>query len=662
MESSFAEFVSRDENAFLFVDEQPIPFYDILSSVADYIAYPFVMSLFSTFLRIETYRDSETVPRELNRAFEKEFIASQEYHQEPELNYSSLFSDRDSSWNTPLSDQHRAHPAFSSYFRRAFQRLKQSYFDKPRVFFPKYQKNRNVSYDTADQVWTTFDTSLSFPGRSTFDLEVHHKLTGEKVQGGCEMRSAFRYSDLKPRVYYCTGGTGYWASRFLKTFATDMLELLPPCSRKTRYNTDSLNAYIRQHHRVTIYDYSSFTTKLSELRNFLYYLGMSMKGVQVYCVDDTDGLETYDLGDMLLEYNETVNHHAEFTVERLAPGGGSFYQHNSGMLGIQGNIAFSTLLHAINLTAAIDNVDLCKVVGDDAIVVHDDEWRPLDYIIRVVNLLGEVAPEKFCSWSCYEQSQKEFPDTWNYCKRPISVTMDGIQTGILFDIPNPAYAFNLEDKHHRPLGGLQDRIYSFTIQVSSFIRATRLHLDILTDFEWKLIQEVILKCYKKLMLPFDGSLPGFYHAGLEKELKLTIPPTYDEVLYEGWEDSLWKNVGSVGFIAPETSEHALWPDFYRHRQQTFRVTKHRLVTMLEDFGYGESEQVLRYYTTDRIEDKRAWRRLVHGYRQVYEFTFLLDAPDWYNDVLRLLSYEGTFGDFSMTGDDFLQLSASYEHI
>lgn len=618
------------------------------------------MSLFSVFLRIEAYRDtaSESVGEELNRAFEKEFQASQTYHKEPQLNYSGLFGTRDSSLSTPLSPIHRPHSYFNQWFRRMFQRLRQKYADREKVLFPKYQKKKNVSRDTEDKFWSTFETSLPFPGRSSFDLEKHYELYGEQIQGVCEMRSAFRFTDLKPRIYYCCGGEGYWASRFIRDLTTDLCNMLPACHMRGRTNVDALNAHVTNGSLVTIYDYTSFTTSLGELKNFLHHLGEAMKGIRVNTVDAREGLITVDAGQLILDYNETVNVHAMFDVERLRPHQDSFaYQLNSGMLGVQGNIGLSTLLHAINLCAAVDDVDLCKVMGDDAIVVHDEDTRPLSYIRDVVNLLGEVAEEKFCSWNYREESTKEMADYWHYCKRPITVTIEGIQIGVLYDFPNLAYAFNLVDNFHKPLGSERDRTIAFIMQNATFMRKLSSEIDNLSPFEMDAMFAILGKCYQALRLPTDGSLPGRFMMfdGVTEQLALAIPPVNFGAVEQGWESFVWDNSPVPGFMSPAVNEVSIWPTEFEHVNQSFIATDHRLTRFMEDFGYIESKKIQKWYDRTYWADKNSWMKLMRGHRQVSEFTFVKEAPDWYNQILHTISIEGTFGDYSMMGTDFMYI-------
>ncbi|DAD54833.1 TPA_asm: hypothetical protein [Armillaria ectypa ambi-like virus 1] len=590
--------------------------------MSDYVAFPFIMSTLSVYLRIESYRESsrDSVTQELDRAFDKEFAASQKKQKEPQLNYSGLFGTRDASLQTPLSPHHLPHAYFSQWFRRMFQRLRQRYRDKEKVLFPKYQKKKNVSRDTEDRFWSTFETSLPFPGRSSYDLEKHYSLYGEQIQGVCEMRSAFRFTDLKPRIYYCCGGTDYWASRFIRDIVTDLCNMIPACHMRGRTNVDSLNAHVGLDSNVTIYDYSSFTTSLSELKNFLYHLGEAMRGILVYTVDDREGLVTRDAGQMILDYNETVNIHSMFDVERLRPGQDSQFctQMNSGMLGVQGNIGFSTLLHAINLCAAVDDVDTCKVMGDDAIVVHDEETRPLSYIRTVVNLLGEVAEEKFASWNYREECQKEYGDWWHYCKRPITVTQQGIEIGVLYDFPNPAYAFNLYDDFHKPLGSARDRTVGYIMQVASFMRKLTFEIDNLSSFEMNAMFAILGKCYQALRLPIGGSLPGrlYIFDGIEEQLKLAVPPITFEAVEQGWESNLWDTSVVDGFLSPAVNEVSIWPTEYEHIGQEFVATDHRLTRFMEDFGYMKSTKIQKWYDRTITADKHSWLLLLRGHRHV----------------------------------------------
>jgi len=138
--------------------------------------------------------------------------------------------------------------------------------------YPAYQRRKNMSRETAqglfergyrhsDKEWWNF---------STGDLERHYAMTGERILGHCEMRTAWTYNILKPRAYYCIGGTDYWASRYIKPIAIDFMNANPITHTKRRMDPCQISMHLDPEDWIALWDLESFTTSLVELREFLF--------------------------------------------------------------------------------------------------------------------------------------------------------------------------------------------------------------------------------------------------------------------------------------------------------------------------------------------------------------------------------------------------------
>lgn len=251
---------------------------------------------------------------------------------------------------------------------------------------------------------------------STLGLEQLYHRHGISLSSPTEVRSAFKFNDLRPRVYYARGPAQYYSSRYIQEVFNILVDSLPVTHRFERFLANSLP--IDAGSTLFIYDYSAFTSTLHELHNFTSELACLYRNVFLDVVDSREGIIKRSLGDMLDEYNEACNLFPTFDV-------GNVYHesswepeerfHNTGMLGVPGNISSCTLLHGIHLICLLMHTS-CKVVGDDAIGSAPDGFLP--EIIDLLGNIGIISIEKVEKWK--EDSMNEEHDQgWHYTKRPI---------------------------------------------------------------------------------------------------------------------------------------------------------------------------------------------------------------------------------------------------
>jgi hypothetical protein len=238
---------------------------------------------------------------------------------------------------------------------------------------------------------------------TSLDLEKHYHLTGERSGGPMEIRTSWKFADVKARAYYANGGHSYFASRFIKSTALALLKILPGTSPHTRYDTTRVTIKpIGPDEFLVTYDYSSFTTRLSELKYFIHYLSLTFDGVMHQVLDTHLGLINLDLGELLRTYNDDLIINDTYDVTRILDGETvmCYHQMRGGMLGAQGNIAFSTLLHGINVVDITGEIDQNCVVGDDCLLkTSKSEY---EMTTQKVNRLGLIAADKFNLWESLE--------------------------------------------------------------------------------------------------------------------------------------------------------------------------------------------------------------------------------------------------------------------
>jgi len=224
-----------------------------------------------------------------------------------------------------------------------------------------------------------------------------------------------------------------------------------------------------------IYDYSSFTSSLHEIRNFTKRLADFYRAVRVKVFDTRMGIQTLSLGDIIDEYNTECNISPEFDASEIFQVEELILNHNTGMLGVPGNISSCTLLHGIHLAVIVRSLQACKVVGDDAIGDFlEDSYRNMSRIglFHALENLGMLAIAKMEFWIPQEDPEDGLSLGWHYVKRPITRIGDRMHFGHMLNFPSLPNALLFKDDFHVPINpSLHQRTKTHAGQCFSFHRA-----------------------------------------------------------------------------------------------------------------------------------------------------------------------------------------------
>lgn len=250
---------------------------------------------------------------------------------------------------------------------------------------------------------------------------VVYSRTGFEPQGPTEMGWAFKYTDLRPRCYYARGPSDYYASRYIQQVFNVLVDSLFSTHRFSRYMTEEIQS--TSSHTLFIYDYSSFTSTFHEVNNFIASLARFYRGHTIQVFDTREGFLSIDLGDYLDQYLKQCNTFVEFDIGRAhidrSYSGPHILYHNTGMLGIPGNISSCTLAHGLHLSIILQSVYLSKCVGDDAIGASIPE--PRQFVFPLLLNIGHFAMSKGETWGPEDDDiDGDNPEKiWNYIKRPL---------------------------------------------------------------------------------------------------------------------------------------------------------------------------------------------------------------------------------------------------
>jgi len=531
----------------------------------------------------------EEIDHAVYSGFFKEFDASQNVWREHRFDYSSLSFFK----NSRLHD-YRHHPEWDEICRSIVPIFVSKCHQ--RVLFPDVNRVKNVGRKTA------YEFLKHRPVKSpvevtTLDLELLYADTGIKIQGPCEVRSAFRYNDLKPRVYYCQGGTSYHVSKYMRSIAVNFMEAIPATKRKARDNPyDKLSLTTEPQDWIVNWDLTTFTTRLQELKHFLWVFieicgqyALSRKPIHVF--DTREGTIPISLLDLLTEYNVEMNMFPEFDVSRMfdlvttmADDEDIFVSKNGGLLGVPGNIGMSTGLHGLITNQICGDHAVC--VGDDAIAVVPD--YPTQ-IIRAVEQLGKIERSKFQITKPIEQFGHT--EELKFLKRNVTRTIFGLKTDFLLSLPVLSESIMEPQVGRIALPTRQKVIEKIVMSCGRILWNFLEHADEITDKDIKQVQGYFRYLYKAHSLPFMGGVPPTRISYEDQIFNLTMAiPSLDFDSYDprilDWAEYVFDNSLSAYFVLPSYSVSDM--PYYEDLISGSVVTrKHPCWKLLEDLGYLE---------------------------------------------------------------------------
>lgn len=623
------------ETMIVLVFEDLIPYIDIATSC------PVTSSFLSYFIRAEIPCRAlmDEFLLEKDKSFAKEFTEairppSYEYGR---LHYGALFA----------TSQMPMHLELGGYASSQLQRLYKSGIDQirtraarfdQRILLPVYNRRKNIAYSSQEAFYELCGLDPLFEDRSitTLDLLRHYARTGDTISGPLEMRQAWKPSELKPRTYYCQGGSSYFDTLYIKEISNWIVDILPSTNRFSRYSVGRLTSASRPYSLLITYDYFTFTTCLEELQTYLHMLSFSLMGVTVTVLDVYGGVREIDVGLYIQAYNQQFNVNDVFSIERLDGTCTEFFrQGRSGSLGVKGNITFSTALHGAALASFTNTPfeDCC--VGDDALTTIMAEQ--LNLFILAVNYLGGINPEKFTSIPYQPDCLDTYIHRYKFLKRPLFRGADGMPVqGILDFFPSISEIFFPDGDgihSHQPCSRAA-RVRTFAMQLGRFLSIQLGEFDSVgvtyEDMDFLLGSLYIV--YDRLTLPLEGSVPGFLVDG--ERIEVFIPPISKDVFTIHWMECLiGEHLGAV-FDRPVFIDGDLHPPFDLIEGERFRSTPSALLDLMVGLEYMTKEMQMETVIFD-AEELDIQLSILRGERLnvnvLCEYVALF-VPVWYFEV------------------------------
>jgi len=422
-----------------------VPIFDLLEANHQLLTSPVSAGFISMVLRYLPYSDYAESAEIRKETIDKELHAAQVPYHPVTLNYSSFLSPSPYHRHVPLFGK-KSSPAVASQIHSSFEKAKTLISDQ--LLVPKVSRKTILRKHGAPW-WKPYDKHALDGKRvkTLADVERVYVKTGVWLHGLTEMRSAWRGNDLKPRVYYARGASPHPACSVIQQIFNIFVDSLRITHRKLRFNLHELEGLTFEK-MLFLYDYTSFTSSLHEIRNFTDKLAEYCRGTVVKVLDGKLGIVDKDLGELLHEYNRSCNMELDFDVSEILAVEDWILRHNCGALGLPGNISSCTLLHGIHLAFILDSLMRGKVVGDDAIGIFvDDEYEHFERSLLVEELenIGMVSEEK----TEFFDGDDDERGSWKYTKRPIFRDGSFIGRGEILDWPSLDLVTDMRNPFHR---------------------------------------------------------------------------------------------------------------------------------------------------------------------------------------------------------------------
>lgn len=528
------------------------------------------------------YDESEEVARQ---AFQSEFQASQ-----------ICFSDYPIfDWSHLTKDASTLSPRWAHYIRDIARRFNNN-LKKLQIVYPKVQRVKSVSRETA-RLYQMFHPQCDIHKVTTRDIEVFLGECGYPIGGSAELRYAWKFNVMKPRFYYAQGGKLFFWAKYSKLLAVHLMDAVSTTETRRRTNPTEF-IFPADDDVVLTWDYTAFTSSLSELKFFLYYLARALEELPSYPLrlfDYHEGLVERYAWEMIDDYNTNVNIHGEFSIHRVADNilqdidsYVDYEQQNSGMLGYAGNIGFSTALHGTVLGSALSDPSKGVCVGDDGLGADP---VPEEHLIPQLQMLGILEPTKL------GRIEPHSDDSIRFIKRGVSRGADNtLYLDMLLNLPLAPYVDEIYGQRTIPPDmDAYGRYRKVVTQVGSCLWSIFDNKG-LGDQDLKLLHLFLSKIYFVMGMSMRGGVSGQvkYRGddGKRYNLNLCVPSlefeNYDPRETD-WAEYLCDQYMGTSVRIPVYSEPfgMVCPDV----DDVVLTTSHQGIRALEDMKYVEIEEV-----------------------------------------------------------------------
>lgn len=608
---------------------------------------PIPCSIIALAARIAPSTTAEEYTTILQEAVSKEISAAINRFRGAKLDFRCIFHSDLHCREIPFTDRMSPNPEVASDTYQTFCRLRLELSGM--LVFPSGGR-KTVGSIVTHNFWDAYALSGATFKHDSPDADANqvspldclrlYEETGGYVPGPVEMRTAWKYNQIAPRVYYARGGDVIAVSQFLQPIVNRMIDAFPETHRKNRFAPprDVLDPTDVE----VIYDYTSFTSTIDDVVEFVRHLAIFFRGVRVVLVDVREGLKLVDLGDLLDAYNQTCNDYADFDPTRVVPSDPDLppiIQHTCGMLGVEGNIFMATLLHGIHLRF-IAGLNRSRCVGDDARLHYAtfdgtlpaDERRVLGWNLSGIGLSND---EKL---GVFESGVDPVMQAFRYVKRPIQRDSDIMIEGVLFDVPSLIPLFRLADSFHTILPTSAHPCRRTFQAILRMFRVMKLHN--ISENSDKEGMKILASHIHHITDELRRQDPTGEHAPLARSglpVGYRLPPVklWGVIEYEEWVmesiglDQVVRFLKRGGGDGEDTMCDGRLGSSMIKETSTGR-------SFLVKMGYLEKEELFDEVTLREIGTDEMRDYLDGEYRAVCRYTVVKNIPSWYTQIPRTL--------------------------
>jgi hypothetical protein len=559
--------------------------------------------------------EDDEVAQAIMEGYAKEITASQERRYRPLINLTSIMGTGEerrhpliNNWITFNSDVH-------NYIFTSLKSVITSLQNKP--YYPNYGKKLLPSTSFANFQELQEVLGYSFEG-TTLGLEQLYSRTGMRSCGPTEMKQAFTYNDLRPRIYFSRGANHYFSSQYIQDVFNRIIEAFQCIHKFERFHISRLR--MTKDQIFIVYDFSVFTTNLQSLSEFLHALGDFYQDIWITVIDTFEGPKRISLGDYLHDYAESCNDYPQYeTFFGSDDGDPVQYTSGAGLLGVPGNITSSTLWHAVVLMCIVHDV-MIKVVGDDAGAVLPESERNENAFINTIKEFGDISKPKTESWRYTDPSVDIEEVIWQYVKRQIYRLENRSCVGLdPMNFPNPGlFIPNFGDSHH-VVKGLEDPLLSAVKCADRFVREcqkfslaeqTERSIEICRSYH-----QFILKAVRK-----DDER--------RKEKGFPRFSYHQDVLNASFED--WLSGLPALVRIPEFADGVEPPECWVSMKEYY-VKMRKPIAMISDLGYGSTRMLTRTVWSSDVDILR--RVYNNDFTPLYLLVIFDECPCWLKKLL-----------------------------
>lgn len=605
----------------------------IIESLKDYILDPISNGFVQMVTKVLPLED-EDVRIAVIEGYAKEIVASQERRFRPPINLRSVLGPRRSDRCAPLllmwtSFNTETHDYIYSTLLSSLTRLTRQ------PYYPNYGRKLLSSGSLASfrQLEDLYGFKFT---ETTLGAECLYSRTGIKSTGLTEIKQAFSYHDLRPRIYFCRGASHYFDSLYIQDIFNRIIEGFECIHKFERFHISKLK--LVDDNIFMVYDFTTFTTNLQSLSEFLHGLADLYKDHSITVIDTHKGPCEINLGRYIDQYATSCNDAPVYEMLQLLGDTeeGITFVSGSGLLGIPGNITGSTLWHAIVLMCIIESI-LAKVVGDDAGAVLP-EGSTDEELVTGLKEFGDVSLPKTESWQHVDLMSEFEKEIWNYVKRQIYRLDNTIHVGAdPMNFPNPSlFQVGFADKHHTT-AHIEDPMLARIRCADRFVReCQKFNLKDKGQFNIDLCQK-----YHNYILG-----PVYEDDEARKELGRARFSFHQSVLNEGFED-WYRGLPPIVKI-PVYAEGVSFPERWEVMKE-YKVPMKKPIKMLVDLEYGTSRLAVRKVFSSEVE---LLRKLYDGdFVPLYYLVIFESCPTWLIEHLPIWQDDPIELDYSMPPDE-----------